>query len=158
MTKDEVLRGALLLNGEDKKYLISIDGDKIITEVNYKNAILFSPASVTDTMKQFKITTRLYDDNTYTEFHSDKVRSKSAGNGFAAFLQGGTYGKVSKAEVSISFGKNKKTDKSGIVKTSFNTKEYKKVIREYLKECGYKKASSCFLKKLFKRKRENNYN
>ena len=152
MTKDEVLAGALLLNGDDKKYLISVDGDRIITEVKYMDATLFSPESVTDTMKEFKIITCLNDDNTYTEVHSDKVKSKSAGNGFIKLLQGGTYGKVAKAEVSIGFGVNKSTGKAGIVKTTFNTKEYKKVIRNYLKECGYKKTNKGFFRNLFKKK------
>lgn len=35
MTKQEILQGALALNESDKKYTVSVEGDKIIIETKY---------------------------------------------------------------------------------------------------------------------------
>ena len=37
MTKQEVLQGALALNCSDKKYTITVEGDKIIIETKYRS-------------------------------------------------------------------------------------------------------------------------
>ena len=38
MTKQEVLQGALALNCNDKKYTITVKGDKIIIETKYRGS------------------------------------------------------------------------------------------------------------------------
>ena len=125
MTKDEVLQGALALNGNDKKYTVTVKGDKIIIEARYSS--LKRNAT-------FRCVAHLNDDKTYVETHSahDGTRSE--------------FGKVAIAQMSISFSLGKKA-----ISSSFNSKDTKKVLRDYLEACGYKRTNKGFFKKLFGR-------
>ena len=121
MTKNEVISGALALNGNYKDYVVTTDGDKIIIETKYStNAI-------------FRCVAHLNDDNTYTEVHY-------ANDGGYAY-----YGKAS----SVSFSLGKKGDESGIAIEEFNSEKVKKVLRNYLESCGYKRTNKGFFKRLF---------
>ena len=42
------------MNGDDKKYIITIEENKIITTVKWMDAIFFAPNIVTDEMREFK--------------------------------------------------------------------------------------------------------
>ncbi len=149
MTKEEVLQGALELNGDDKKYIIRLDGDRIITEVKYMDAVLFAPGSVTDEMKNFRSIACLNDDKTYVELHEIRERSHSAGTSGLRFSNYGSFGKVVHVKKSISFGSDKDTGKIGVIKVDFNSEDYKKPVRDYLESCGYKKTNRGFFKRLF---------
>ena len=59
MTKQEVLYGALALNGSDKKYTVTIEGDKIIIETKYRGTHKREST--------FRCIEQLKDDKTYTE-------------------------------------------------------------------------------------------
>ena len=151
MTKNEILNGALLLNGDDKKYSITIDGDKIITEVKWMDAVLFTSSSVTDEMKTFKFTVELCDDNTWKELDESKSTSKSVSKSGFGMSYSSFRGKEISFNKTVALGKEKETGETGIVSVTFNSEEYKKPVREYLEKCGCKKAKQSFLKLLFGR-------
>ena len=68
MTKEEVLQGALALNGNDKKYAVTVENDKIIIETKYYGTPLRKAT--------FRYIAHLKNDNTYSEtcFDSDGYR------------------------------------------------------------------------------------
>lgn len=127
MTKYEVIEGALALNGDYKDYVVTTEGDKIIIETKYNSRAIHKRTGT------FRCVAHLNDDNTYTEVHY-------ANDGGYAY-----YGKAS--SVSFSFGK--KGDGSGIAKEEFNSEKVKKVLRNYLESCGYKRTNKGFFKRLF---------
>ena len=85
MTKNEVIEGALALNGNYKDYVVTTDGDKIIIEAKY------SPNAI------FRCVAHLNDDNTYTEVHY------ASDSGYSY------YGKFVGMKKSVSFSFVKKT-------------------------------------------------
>ena len=132
MTKQEVLQGALALNDSDKKYVVTIEDHKIIIESKFN-------ANATGTRKgTFRFVAHLNDDNTYVETHSahDGLRSE--------------FGKVVKVQKSISF-----TFGSGdgvkVEKETFHSENIKRILRDYLTDCGYKRTNKGFFKKLLKK-------
>jgi hypothetical protein len=129
MTKDEVLQGALALNGDDKKYTVSVGDDKIIIEAKYYG----SPKR----NATFRCVAHLNDDKTYVETHSDHDGSRSE------------FGKVAIAQKYISFSFGEKSNTIEAKKESFNSENIKKVLRDYLEACGYKRTNKGFFKKLF---------
>ncbi len=122
MTKEDVLQGALALNDSNPQYTVSVEDDKIIIEAKYYGTPKRKAA--------FRYTARLRNDNTYTEacFDSDGY--------------GMQYGSFSKKQKTVSFtlgGKNgtPEADKPEI--EEFNSEDLKKVLRDYLEDCGYKR-------------------
>ena len=131
MTKQEVLQGALALNGDNKKYIVSVEDTKSIIRTNYAaNAIHTRDAS-------FCCIAHLNDDNTYVETHTDHDGRRSR------------FGKVVKYQKSISFTLGGKSDKVEVNKESFSSEDIKKVLRDYLKGCGYKRTNKGFFRHLF---------
>ena len=59
MTKQEVLQDALALNGSDKKYTVTVEGDKIIIETKYRGTRAREST--------FRCIAQLKDNKTYTE-------------------------------------------------------------------------------------------
>ena len=130
MTKQEVLQGALSLNGDDKKYTITVEDDKIIIETKYYG-----------TPKQkatFRFIARLRDDNTYTETSFDS-------DGYSM-----QYGSFTKNKKSVSFTFGGRNENVEVEKDSFDSEACKEVLREYLASCGYQKKG--FFKRLFGKK------
>ena len=130
MTKQEVLQGALSLNGDDKKYTITVEDDKIIIETKYYG-----------TPKQkatFRFIARLRDDNTYTETSFDS-------DGWSM-----QYGSFTKNKKSVSFTFGGRNENVEVEKDSFDSEACKEVLREYLASCGYQKQG--FFKRLFGKK------
>lgn len=130
MTKQEVLQGALALNGEDKKYTVRVEDDNIIIETNYYGTI--------KRQATFRMIARLRDDHTYSEtcVDSDGYRMQ--------------YGSFTKTKKSVSFTFGGKKDGVEVEKDSFDSEDCKKILREYLKACGYQKQG--FFKRLFGKK------
>lgn len=121
MTKQEVLQGALDLNGSDKKYVVTIEDNKIIIESKFN-------ANATGTRKgTFRCVAHLNDDETYIETHSAHDGRRSE------------FGKVVKVQKSISFTFGGK-DEVEVEKETFHSEEIKKVLRDYLDSCGYQRA------------------
>ena len=130
MTKQEVLQGALDLNSSDKKYVITIEDNKIIIESKFN-------ANATGTRKgTFRCVAHLNDDNTYIETQSAHDGSRSG------------FGKVVKVQKSISFtfGGN---DGVEVEKETFNSEDIKRILRDYLAGCGYQRTNKGFFKRLF---------
>lgn len=109
MTKQEILQGALALNCNDKKYTITVEGDKIIIETKYRST------SVREST--FRCIAQLKDNKTYTEttYDFDGYRKQ--------------YG-VRKKAVSYCLDGSKE---------EFDSEEIKKVLRNYLDSCGYQR-------------------
>ena len=130
MTKQEVLQGALSLNGDDKKYTITVEDDKIIIETKYYG----TPKR----KATFRFIAHLRDDNTYTETSFDS-------DGYSM-----QYGSFTKTKKSVSFTFGGKNENVEVEKDSFDSEACKEVLREYLASCGYQKQG--FFKRLFGKK------
>lgn len=109
MTKQEVLQGALALNCSDKKYTITVEGDKIIIETKYRGSRMSEST--------FRCIAHIKDDKTYTESTYDFDGHRRQ------------YG-VRKKTVSYCLDGSKEV---------FDSEEIKKVLRDYLDSCGYRK-------------------
>lgn len=112
MTKEEVLQGALALNGSDKKYTVTVEGDKIIIETKYRGTRIREST--------FRCIAHLKDDKSYTESTCD----------FDGYRK--QYG-VRKKAVSYCLDGSKEV---------FNSEEIKKVLRDYLDSCGYQRIAN----------------
>ena len=149
MNKEEVLKGALALNGNDKNYTISLDGDRIIMQVKWMDAVHFAPDAVTDEMRSFSFSVTLGQDGTYTEL--DQAQKRSAE--FTAGGLSGSYSSFKGTQISfnktISFSKDRSSGETGVNAYTFSSEEFKKPLRDYLAQCGWTKAKKGFWKTLF---------
>ena len=133
MTKQEVLQGALTLNGSDKQYTVTVENDTITIQSKFS-------ANATGTRTgTFRCVAHLNDDNTYVETHSARDGRRSQ------------FGKVVKVQKSISFTFGGGSDTVEVEKESFNSEDIKKILREYLDGCGYKRTNKGFFRCLFGR-------
>ena len=133
MTKQEALQGALALNGSDKQYTVTVEGDTITIQSKFS-------ANATGTRTgTFRCVARLNDDNTYVKTHSARDGRRSQ------------FGKVVKVQKSISFTFGGGSDTVEVEKESFNSEDIKKILREYLDGCGYKRTNKGFFRRLFGR-------
>lgn len=139
MTKEQLMQAALALNGEDKKYEISVEGDKIITRVKWMDATFFSPASVTNEMRNFEFAVRVFDNGKYTELDKSVSVTTSAGRGGLNMNKSVFVGKQITFSKTVGVGKDHQTGETGIISNTFYSEEYKKPVRALLKESGYKK-------------------
>lgn len=112
MTKEEVLQGALALNGSDKKYTVTVEGDKIIIETKYRGTRIREST--------FRCIAHLKGDKSYTESTCD----------FDGYRK--QYG-VRKKAVSYCLDGSKEV---------FDSEEIKKVLRNYLDSCGYQRIAN----------------
>lgn len=112
MTKQEVLQGALTLNCSDKKYTITVEGDKIIIETKYRGTCVREST--------FRCIAQLKDNKTYTETTYD----------FDGYSR--QYG-VRKKAVSYCLDGSKEV---------FDSEEIKKVLQDYLDSCGYQRIAN----------------
>ena len=133
MTKQEVLQGALTLNGSDKQYTVTVESDTITIQSKFS-------ANATGTRTgTFRCVAHLNDDNTYVETHSARDGRRSQ------------FGKVVKVQKSISFTFGGGSDAVEVEKESFNSEDIKKILRDYLERCGYKRTNKGFFRRLFGR-------
>ena len=133
MTKQEVLQGAITLNGSDKQYTVTVERDTITIQSKFS-------ANATGTRTgTFRCVAHLNDDNTYVETHSARDGRRSQ------------FGKVVKVQKSISFTFGGGSDTVEVEKESFNSEDIKKILREYLDGCGYKRTNKGFFRRLFGR-------
>lgn len=139
MTKEELFEAALALNGDDKKYEITVKDDKIITRVKWMDATFFSPDSVTEEMKEFEYTVRVSDHGKYTELDQSVSVTKSADRGGIGMKKSIFVGKQITFSKTVGVGKDNQTGETGVISNTFYSEEYKKPVRTLLKESGYKK-------------------
>ncbi len=109
MTKQEVLQGALSLNDGDKKYTVTVEGNKIIIETKYRSS---SAREST-----FRCIAQLKDNKTYTEktYYFDGYRKQ-----YGARVKSASYRLDGSKEV-------------------FDSEEVKNILRDYLDSCGYQR-------------------
>lgn len=145
MEKQQVLQGAVqALNGEDKPWAVTVEGDAIVGRWKWMDARFFSPAAVTNEEREYIFTVALKDNGKWQEI--DKTTNKQSG----VSLSGGTLsfgassssfkGKTSQKSVSFGLGQNKQDGSVGIIKSSLDTSLIKNAVRDYLTQCGWKKA------------------
>ncbi|MBQ8249730.1 MAG: hypothetical protein IJY93_07630 [Clostridia bacterium] len=139
------------MNKDGQKYKITVDGDKIVTEVKWMDAVLFSPSAVTDEMREFKFIVQVNDDGTWSEIDESKQVSKRIGAGGLSMNYSSFRGKQISFNKTVAIGKNRDDAEVGIVNITFNSEEYKKPVRDYLTANGFKKESKGFFKRLFKK-------
>ncbi len=151
MQKQNIIQGALSLNGDDKNYVITINQDCIITTVKWFDAIHFSPSAITDEVKSFKFIVRVNDDGTWSELDTYNSKGNRTGLGGTSYVRKHFKGEYKYISKTIVFGKDRNNGKKGIVKISFNSEDYKRPVREYLTRYGYTKAKKKFLDRLFGR-------
>lgn len=136
-TKEQILASALALNGDGKRYVITVEGNKIFTRVKWMDAVLFSPTSVSNEMREFEYTVTVNDDGTYYEVEKYVDTSGSVHGGGLRFEKRAFYGK--RASRTVGLGIDQQTGKAGIVDVSFNSAEYIKPVKELMQNAGYKK-------------------
>ena len=133
MTKEEVLQGALTLNGSDKKYTVSVEDDRITIQSK------FSANAIGTRTGTFCCVAHLNNDNTYVETHTAHDGRRSQ------------FGKVVKMQKSISFTFGGGSDTVEVERESFSSENIKKILRDYLEGCGYKRTNKGFFRRLFGR-------
>ena len=145
MEKQQVLQGAVqALNGEDKPWAVTVEGDSIVGRWKWMDARFFSPASITNEEREYIFTVTLKDNGKWQEI--DKTTKKASGVSFSGGnLSFGTSsssfkGKTSQKSVSFGLGQNKQDGSVGIIKSSLDTSLIKNAVRDYLTQCGWKKA------------------
>ncbi len=141
-SKEEILANIFNdLNINEKNWTISIDGNQIIAYWKWKDGIFFSPDSITDEVKEYKFIVTLLDNGKWKE--TDVTNNTSEGislsSGKASFNKSFFVGNKKEKSFEISFGKKRDEDNIGIQKITFDTDLIKQPIRNYLKQCGWKK-------------------
>lgn len=131
-----------VLNKEEEPWNIVVEGDSIIATWKWMDARFFSLGEVTDEEKEYKFIVTLKDNGKWKEI--DKTQEKTSNidikDGKISFGTSAFAGNSVQKNITIGIGKNKDTGETGIVKFKFDTKIIKEPIRQYLKECGWKKA------------------
>lgn len=139
MNKEQLFEQALALNGNDKKYVITVEENKIITRVKWMDATFFSPGSVSNEMREFEYTVEIATNGKYRELDKSVSASKSLNSNGASYNKSIFVGKQISFDKTIGVGKNKQDGETGIINASFNSEEYKAPVRNLLKDFGYKK-------------------
>ena len=143
--KQTALAGAPgALNRPDQPWEATVEGDSIVARWKWMDATFFSPADVSNEVREFSFTVTLTDKGTWKEI--DKIEKKSGGLsvsggkiGFGA-SSSSFVGKTNQKSISFGLGKNNQTGEAGVVGFKFDTTAVKKPVRDYLTSCGWKKA------------------
>lgn len=140
-SREEILANiANDLNGNDKKYVIYVNGNEIIAQWKWMDGVFFSPSSITDAVKVYKFIVTLLDGGKWKELDIASETSKGFSLlGGLTFSKSGFIGHMKKKSFDLRFGKNRGEDGIKLQKTIFDTDLIKKPIRDYLKQCGWKK-------------------
>ena len=139
----QIIDGILALNNEGNKPFVYRQGPdgKIYCYWNWKNTVLFAPASVTSEVKEYVfIVTLDFSKKRWREVDKTEGKAVSVGNGKISFGKDMFSGNTTQKHFEIGIGHDRNTGHSGVVTTKFDTSLVKNPIREYLKSCGFKKA------------------
>ncbi len=85
MNKNEIFEKALALNGDDKKYQITVEDDKIITRVKWMDATFFAPGTVSDEVRNFEYIVKIHNNGKYSELTKSSETTKSVSAGGASY-------------------------------------------------------------------------
>lgn len=127
------------LNQPDRPWEVTIQENSIVATWKWMDATFFSPSNITNKVKEYKFIVTLLDNCKWSEkdiSHQDKTQINGGGLSSSKSI---FIGSQTQKSFSIGFGKDNNTDKVGIIKNKFDTNEIKKVIRDYLTKCGWKK-------------------
>lgn len=141
--KEKVLREAEnVLNQQEQPWSIVIEGDSIIATWKWMDATFFSTAEVSDEQKKYKFIVTLKDNGKWKEIEQSQEKKASTNwkNGTISFGTSGFIGNSVQKSITIGLGKDKETGKNGMMKFKFDTEIVKQPIRQYLTNCGWKKA------------------
>lgn len=141
--KQKVLQDAEnMLNKQEQPWSVVVEGDSIIATWKWMDATFFSTAEVTDEEKEYKFIVTLKDNGKWKE--TDQSQEKTANinmkDGKISFGSSAFIGNSVQKNITIGLGKNNETGETGIIKFKFDTKIMKEPIRQYLINCGWKKA------------------
>jgi len=139
MTREELFQAALALNGEDKKYQITVEGDTIVTRVKWMDATFFSPDAITAEMQEFEYRVRIFSNGKYTELDKSVSTKKSAGHGGVGMNKSVFVGKQISFNKTVGVGQDNTTGEVGIIHNTFYSEEYKAPVRNLLQAAEYKK-------------------
>ena len=145
-TKEQLFEAALALNGDDKKYVITVEENKIVTRVKWMDAVFFSPASISDEMREFEYTVEINDDGTYSDIEKHTASDKGLNRKGLNFNKSVQVGHTKTYHRTIGFGVNKETGELGIIDNVFNSEEYKDPVRTLIRNSGYKRKAHSSLK------------
>ena len=143
--KQQILYDApYVLNRADIPFVITVEGDSIVSRWKWMDATFFAPHEATNETRNYTFTVTLNDNGKWKEL--DQSEQKSQG----VSMQGGTlsFGSSSSTfkgkQIGKSFqaglGRNNQTGQVGIVGFKYDTSQVKNYIRGYLTNCGWKKA------------------
>jgi hypothetical protein len=143
--KQQVLNDAPnVLNRPDQPWQVTVEGDSIVARWKWMDATFFAPNEVSDETRDYTFTVTLTDKGKWKEL--DKSEQKSSG----VSMSGGTLsfgsssssfkGKQTTKSFEFGMGKNNQTGEVGLVGFKFDTSIVKKAVRDYLTNCGWKKA------------------
>lgn len=145
LEKEKVLENATkALNKEDQPWEVTVEGEKIIASWKWMDATFFSAKEVDNEIKSYKCIISFgkdgkYKETDYTSTKSNYVKYQDGklkiGHSESAFK-----GKVMQKSFNMGVGKDNKTGNVGIITHKFSTSIIKKAIKEYMEECGWKKA------------------
>ena len=143
--KQQVLYDAqFVLNRPDQPFVVTVVGDSIIANWKWMDALFFGPNEVNEEVRNYSFTVTLNDNGKWKEL--DQSEQKSQG----VKMSGGTLsfgsssssfkGKQIGKSVQFGVGRDNQTGEVGIVGFKYDTSIVKKQVRDYLTNCGWKKA------------------
>ena len=141
-TKEEILANiANDLGTADKKWTIDIEGYQIVAYWKWKDGTFISTESVTDEIRDYKFIVTLLDNGKWKELDITNDSEKEANLKQGKFSLNKSFfaGNKTQKTFEFSFGKKRDENNFGIQEISFDTNDIKQPIREYLKQCGWKK-------------------
>ena len=143
--KEQVLAKAPdALNKPDQPWEATVEGDSIVARWKWMDATFFAPNEATNEAKTFTFTVTLDNKGKWKEI--DKAENLSSGvkasGGKLSFGSSSNSftGKTNQKSFQFGVGKNNQTGEAGLIGVKFDTAKIKQPIRDYLTECGWKKA------------------
>jgi len=145
LTREKILKNAPdALNKANQPWEVTIEGNSIVARWKWMDATFFAPTEINDKTKEFTFTVTLDDKGKWKEIDKSEEKTKNIGmnDGKVGFgLSSSSFkGKTTQKSFEFGLGKDNKTGDVGLVGFKFDTAIIKQPIRDYLTECGWKKA------------------
>ena len=143
--KEQILQAAPgALNRPDIPWVVTVEGDSIVTRWKWMDALFFAPQEVNNETRDYCFTVSLTDKKTWKERDNTENNSMdiSFENGNLSF---GTSkekfaGKTTQKSFSIGIGRDHQSKEVGLIGFKFDTVPLKQSVRNYLASYGWKKA------------------
>jgi len=141
MDRVQVLQAAPnQLNRPDQPWYVTIEGDSIVAYWKWMDATFFAPAEVTNEVKEYFFQVTLNDKGKWHEKDQTSESSVSVSPLSIGISKGGFQGHMTEKAFTMGVGQNNQTGEAGIIRFKFDTAIVKNPIRQYLTNCGWKKA------------------